>query len=242
MTARGLALLFVGCVALFIVAGTPFLAVITALGLERAGISYSRAEGTLWSGRLTNVYWRDTAVGEMALRPLPFAILLGRLSIDVVLEGGAVQGRARISRGVFAPLALRDVTISADLSTLPVMMKLAGRIEASLAELVLGPRGCMRAQGRLTTDALTHGVADAPWRGPGLSGEVGCKGGALIVPLSGSDGTQTVDVLMTLHPDRSFDVRVELDTADPAMTQLLPALGFRRDGGMLVLEQEGRWG
>jgi|GEM_PF-2106920 len=242
MSARSLMILCLALTALFSVAATPFAAVVVMLGLERAGISYDRAEGTLWRGRLTGVHWRDTYVGDAVMRPLPFSMLLGRLSLDMTLEGGLVAGRGIVSRGIFAPLTIRDAEITADLAALPVMVKLTGHIQASLAEVALGPRGCLRAKGRLSTDALTHGFVDTPWRGPVISGEVTCEDGALLLPLSGTDGVQKVGVLMKVRPDRSFDVRVELDTADPAMTQLLPVLGFRRDGGALVLKQEGRWG
>ena len=225
----------------FTAASVPFSAIVGLFELDRVGISYARAEGTLWRGHLSDVYWRDAPVGQVMIRPVLSALLSGKFSLAFVVDGRVVEAEGKIVWGLFSQFRIQDVRLSADLAALPVFIKLGGRLDLALTEIEFGAGGCKLGKGRLHTDALTHSLAGLAWSGPALTGEIRCDDGVLILPLSGGDAAQDARLLMQVKPDHKFDVRVDVDILDPVMTQLLPQFGFYREGGTLVLKQEGRW-
>lgn len=241
MTSRH-ALLFAVCAAVFIIAAMPLAALTALIDFERLGIAVGRTEGTVWQGRLKHVYWRNYAMGEFDVRPSFLALLKGQVSVDVAVNDGPVQAKGTVARNIFSDVIVRDAVVSADINGLPVLLQLSGQIDADVGYVEYGRGGCVDVNAVLETDALVHGFAGLAWTGPVLTGEMRCEDGVLVLPLNGAENGQNVALQMTLKPDRTFDIRISIQTLDAALAQVLPALGFRREDNALVLVQSGRWG
>lgn len=241
MTSRYIAL-FAACAIAFSVAAMPLSTLTSLIGLERFGVAVGRVEGTIWQGRLKDVYWRNYALGAVGLSPNALPLLQGQLSVELTVDDGPVRAKGTLSRSIFSDVILRDTVVSANIAGLPILLQLSGQVEVDIAYLRYGPKGCVDAKATLKTDALERGFAGLAWAGPTLSGQMRCEGNVLVLPLSGAENGQVVSLQMTLKPDRTFDIRVSIDTPDAAVAQVLPALGFRREGNALVLVQDGRWG
>ena len=91
MTMSRLIAVFAVASFIFTAASVPFSAIVGLFELDRVGISYARAEGTLWRGHLSDVYWRDAPVGQVMIRPVLSALLSGKFSLAFVVDGRVVM-------------------------------------------------------------------------------------------------------------------------------------------------------
>lgn len=114
-TARGtrwrLLLLGCGVAVLFVVATLP--AGILAGRLQKQQVTAAAYDGSVWSGKATGLAWRGAAVGDVAWRVRPLAMLRGRVAADLRLERPDGSGSASVAAAVGGSV---DVTgVSADL-------------------------------------------------------------------------------------------------------------------------------
>jgi len=242
MSPRVLALIF--CAAFFpaLLSQTPLSAMIGLFDIGKAGISYSRAEGTLWNGRLSRVAWRGRVLGDATVAVNPMTLLLARLDADVAVTGGqGAQGRGQITLWPTGSIALRDVTVDADVALLPIMLPVKGSISASVRHADFGRNGCRAVDAEVRTDALRERPAGIDWRGPVLSGRAHCRDGVLVLPIAGGEGSETIAVTMRASGDGTFNVDVDARTDDQTVKSVLSALGFTAAGDAMILAQSGHW-
>jgi len=241
MSAQALGALFVATFTLVLLATLPLSLVIATVGATRHDFSYERVSGTLWAGTVQGLRWRGMDLGEARFGFRPLALAFGRFGMDVVLTGkGAVTGQGFIAltpRGIF----IRDLSVTADVRALPLVLPLTGNVSIDVARAEVGRAGCRVLDGAVQTDALVNRPAGLAWRGPVLSGPVGCNDGAIVIPLKGEAGAEVVAVMMTLARDGTFGIRIDASTPDPAVIGALSAVGFVEAGGMMTLNQRGRW-
>ena len=94
----------------------------------------------------------------------------------------------------------------------------------------------------LQTDALARPSNGLDWAGPVLSGTASCVDGAVLIPLTGREGSEAVSLAMTLQHDRTFNLRASVNTGNDALAFMLGAIGFSIKGDAYTLVQNGRWG
>lgn len=241
MKTRTFAFLFAGCFALAVLVTLPLAFVLRTLDLPASGVSFSRASGTVWNGEVAGLSWRGNDLGGAKISFRPLSFLLGRLGATIAFDGtGIIKGAGYVAltpRGVFVD----DLSVSADVASLPILLPLSGQISVQIAHADLRRGGCARVEGAATTDALMHRPAGLAWRGPELSGPIECRDGAIVIPLKGGAESQAVAVAMTLGADGSFGIRVEARAPDSAVASVLSAIGFVEMGGVMTLTQQGRW-
>ncbi|MEM7730376.1 MAG: type II secretion system protein N [Pseudomonadota bacterium] len=186
--------------------------------------------GTIWNGQASGVP------------------LLGDLKVEAGLGSASLStpsGNVSFSADV-APGGVEDLVLSMPVSQLPTsdarLSGLSGRFSLRVDEAQIDDGACLSATGTASTDVLASNRDRFGWAGPALSGPVDCVGGRLRVRLSGSDGAQTVGVIITTGLDGVYQSDVTVDTTDPAAGNALALFGFSptRDGAYRLAEQ-GRW-
>ncbi|MHB1207114.1 MAG: type II secretion system protein N, partial [Rhodospirillaceae bacterium] len=164
MSPKYLAAVFSGCLAIFLVATLPLSVALPRAQLEQRGIGYSRAEGTIWHGRIEGLRWRGYRVGDATIAVKPLMILAGRLALDADVGGaGLMRGGGRVQITPFGTLILADVSLTADVARLPVIVPLSGHVTVVVAHAEISRRGCRSAVGAIRTDALVRQPAGLPW-------------------------------------------------------------------------------
>jgi len=242
MSARTLAVIFAVCFLVLAAVSLPLSAVVATLGFESRGITYSRAEGTLWSGRIHGLAWRGRDLGDAALTVNPLALLLARVDARITLEGRAgVTGAAHFTLWPNGSLSVRNASLSADVAALPIVLPLTGSLRVEIAHADFARRGCRAVDANLQTNALVNRPAGLNWQGPILSGTARCENGTLTLPLTGGGGAEQVTVTMSLAGDGSFHVQTQARTADEAVKRALSLAGFTDVDGAMTLIQTGRW-
>jgi hypothetical protein len=103
-------------------------------------------------------------------------------------------------------------------------------------------QGCRAAQVEVRTNALVDKPAGLNWSGPVLSGSAHCSDGALVIPLAGANGSETITASMQILPDGTFHVKINARTMDEMVISVLAAAGFVYAEGEMTLTQNGRWG
>lgn len=241
MSARQLVALFAAFFVAVIIVTLPLSAVMAAFDLPARGISYARASGTVWNGALAGLHWRGRDLGDARIAVRPLSLLIGRLGADFELDGKGVVSGSGFVAATLGGFAVRDLSLSADVAQLPIVLPLSGKVAVDLAAADGGPNGCRRIEGAVRTNALVNRPAGLAWRGPELEGPVTCENGAIVIPLKGGTASESVAVAMTLGHDGTFGIRVEARTPDAALISVLSAVGFVEADGVMTLTQHGRW-
>lgn len=164
-----------------------FLPLRLALGIAGAGdsgVTARAAGGTIWSGRLIEARLGPLGLGTLdtSLRPLP--LLLGRLRFDVDRIGGAPL-RGSLETG-WGRRGLHDLSGSLSGSLLGDMP--VEQVNFDALTVLFEDGRCAEASGRVRL-VLGLDMAGVSLRN-GLSGNVRCDDGALLLPLIGDSGVE----------------------------------------------------
>lgn len=241
MTSRRLAALFLVCFIVVIVVNLPLPVVLRAADVEARGLSFTRASGTVWNGRIEGLRWRGHDLGRADVAMKPWALVLGRLGAEIALDGAGVVDGGGFVALTPGGLVIDDLRLSADVADLPILLPLSGQLNLALSHADIGASGCRRIDGTVHTDALVNRPAGLAWAGPELAGPVSCADGAIVIPLKGGTADESIAVAMTLEPGGAFGIRIDARTPDAAVIGVLSAVGFVESGGVMTLTQKGRW-
>lgn len=219
-----------------------FLPLRTALGLMGAdgmGLTAARVTGTIWSGRLEEAGFGGARLGDVAVGLDPFLLLLGRPQLKMEVQGGAVTGRAMLVGGAGGS-GLAGAAGTAPLSLAPAGLPIQGAVSVRDLTAVFKAGRCVRASGRVSTDLLQRNAALVGDDGVLLSGEAGCQGGALVVPLQGSSRTAAIVLTLRVEADGRYGLDTRITTSDPALSSRLALAGFVIDGSARRRTDQGR--
>lgn len=213
----GRALTFLGIFAFALIALAPLRLALEAFGLPHRNFAARKVEGSLWTGLVREAQWGGIPVGDVRarLRTLPLLALKVRMDVDSADGSGRIDGALSVTRrsrhiddltahldhpGFMAPLAISAIDLE------DVTIRLSGA-------------GCVSAEGRVrATMRLPIGTGPAV-----LSGAARCEGGALVLPMRGSDGT-ALD--LRIQPDGRYRAGLRIGTRHPDVTPALLAAGF----------------
>lgn len=241
MSARALAGLFVACFVLVVIATFPLSVAVRAVDAPGRAVSFARVSGTIWNGRIDGLSWRGHDLGAAHIVFRPLSLLVGRLGLDVALDGGGMISGSGFIGLKPAGLVVSDLTLSADVAALPILMPLSGQVALDVGRADLTRNGCRAAEGSVRTDALVHRPAGLPWKGPVLAGPITCANGAIVIPMRGDTEAGPIAVALTLARDGTFGVQVDARAPNSAVAGLLSGIGFVEKGGVMTLTQRGRW-
>ncbi|MEZ5710358.1 MAG: type II secretion system protein N [Blastomonas sp.] len=206
-------------------------------GLGDRGVSARTISGTIWSGSISDLRIGRLELGDFDTSLSPVALLggHGRASftrpetamdmpplafvLDRSRSGFALaNANGDIATGaLFAPLPIRSITLA----------------EAN-AEFENG--SCIAASGDVRM-AIEQDLLGLTLRN-GMSGGMRCDGDALLIPLKGQSGLESLDVRIT--GDGGYTADFGLASVGEPMASALAAAGFRKDGERMLLRVRGR--
>ncbi|MEL6364776.1 MAG: type II secretion system protein N [Pseudomonadota bacterium] len=239
----GLVLVAAILAAVLSVANLPLAAVAGWAGLHKAGLSYARAEGTLWRGVLVGARFNGHALGDVTVAAKPAALLAGRASMSFAMDGDGVLGRGGAAVGLDRRVRIMDARFLVDLDRFSYYfseLPFGGAVEADVRSLTFGPRGCEVADARIATDAFKETAAAMRGEAPVLDGPLRCDGDALLADLAGGADNDRVALTARLGPDLSYALRLSVRTDDPSVSSLLPMLGFMGEDDQFNYALDGK--
>lgn len=184
-----------------------------ALGwMDLDGLSARRAEGTIWSGRLTAASWRGLGLGDpqVGLDPLRGGV---RVRAD-----GEVRGTA-----VLRPGGLADADAVLPLARIAPGLPLRGELALADADVRMDAGRCGSARGRVEVRGARFGPAAVT-----LAGPLACREGRLVAPLAGEAAGVVVEVTLSLDGAGRYEAVTRLRATDPAVLAGAGAAGFER--------------
>jgi len=218
-------------VAVFVLATLP--AGLAIARLDRFGVTADAVGGTIWSGSAQGLAARGMRIGDVQWSLRPAALLRGALAGHALLVTTDGRVETDFARAWSGRLRLESARADMPLQTLaaagvPIARNWRGRILADLAHLELDRDWPVSASGTVDVRDLTS----APPRTAALGGY------RLTFPESATDrldatitqidGPLLIDGVLTLKPDRSFELEGKVaprGTPAPDIANLLRALG-----------------
>lgn len=203
------------------------------LGLDDFGLNAREVRGSVWNGRLSEARVATLPIGDVASRLNVFPLLGGRARVDLSRDGDSadrLEGAISVSanrRGIddatvrlplgpiLAPLPL----LAMDLSDVTV------RFKDGLCEVAEG-----RVRAEIDGGALGLSLAG------GLSGNVRCDGGALLMPLVSQSGMEALS--LRLLPGNRYKAEVMVRPGEAGPERLLGS-GFALRGDSYILSLNG---
>jgi general secretion pathway protein N len=233
---RGMLIALVLIVALL--ALLPLRIVFDMTGLDRRGVSARSVEGTVWSGTIRDLRLGRLSLGDMDASLSPTALLGGEtvlamsratdipgsspLAFDLARSGASIAMRNATgdiaTADLFAPLPLRSVSLDG-------------------ANIAFSGRRCISASGavRVNIEQSLFGISLQR----GLSGNLRCDGGDLLIPLKGQSGLEQMDIRIAGTGRYTADFRLGGLAASAGTA--LSALGFRQQGEAMTIRINGRF-
>lgn len=191
-----------------------------------------RASGRVWDGVIEEARLAGLDLGTLRVRPRLLLLLTGRLSGTVAMDGPAGVGEGRIATmpgGVRLDAFEGRIDLSALGARDAFGQALGGSAEVEATGLVLTRGGCQAGTLVVSTDTLEAtarrlgGFVDAPV----LSGQGGCAGGVLDLPLAGRSAEMDAAAHVRIVGRRYF-TELTLAPRDPRAGVALAAYGFQR--------------
>jgi general secretion pathway protein N len=205
--------------------------------------SASKAEGTLWSGRLVGARYGDVALGDVEFALRGVSLLAGRLSVDLTSAGGALLARGRATLGLGGAASLTDATIEFDLAEARrysfLGAPLTGKARARVASFAFDARGCKVLDATAWTDVLTAPARRLSSDALELMGPASCEAGTVVIRLFGEGVDGRVDLALAVAPDLTYQVSANAYPARREIADALKALGFSDAGGKLAFAASG---
>jgi hypothetical protein len=233
----GLLVVLAGGVAFFPMSMAADMAVRQAPDLK-----FSSATGSVWDGKLTDVYYGSQKIGDLSVKTELFSLLGGKAAGTLGLTRQGFAGTATISYGIGdGGLDVPDLKISGDTSMVPGMplaiAQTDGKFTLQMKDVKFANSLCQTASGEVWTDALSK-VNYKGWVGPELRGPVTCHDGKLQVQAMGKAPTGE-DVLANLNISQHLDMELTatVSNASQGAVEALTGLGFQTEGNTLVLRQ-----
>lgn len=197
----------------------PLRLVLGWLDADAAGLSAARVEGTIWSGRLQDAAYRGLSLGDASLRfdPLKFGLRLR--------AAGEAAGTGVIGLGADG-VSLRSLDAAVPLARLAPALPLRGELTLRDVRLDMRDGACRSASGSVRLrEASIGGMKLA---GLELAGEPICRGGRLVLPLTGQAAGVLLESVATVEASGVYQVQTRLRATDPATLAAAGLGGFER--------------
>lgn len=220
----------------------PLSYVLSQSGASNSGLSWARAEGTVWEGRVTGLAYGAQPIGTAHLRLQPGSLLAGRVAYDVQWAGPPGRGSGLLSLGGDQDYAVDDLRLEASISALngaaDWVRANGGELRVRADRIRFSDGRCAEAQGTVSTDVLTRAAMAWGQTWPDVSGELSCDAGMLIVPLEGErNGAERVEAVARIGLVEASSVEASVVNADPQLENALALMGFVYENDAYVFRQ-----
>lgn len=218
-----------------LIAFLPLRLVLGAAGVDMAGLTARRADGSVWAGSLSEASAAGLRLGDLRARLSPVQLLLGRASVDLASREGdtlhPLRGAFVVSRHTAgADHVTATVPAGVTFAPLPVTALDLDDVSVRFTDGL-----CDRAEGRVRA-TLAGDVGGVPLAGA-VSGEARCDAGALLLPLASQAGAEQVQ--LRVRANGRYTARLRMAASDPVVAGKLAALGFQPVAGGYQLIVEG---
>lgn len=202
----------------------PLRLALALAGADRAGLSATHVNGTIWDGAAQGLSIGGVPVGNVETGLDPLRLLTGRIQMAFARADGDPAGP--LSGYVATGFGGRDIAVAGAVdgphgSPLPIRSIQFDGFAASFD----GTR-CTRASGTVrVTLALRIAAIDLSHA---LTGPVRCNGDALQIDLGGQSGMERLT--LSLGADRRYDARLSIRASDPLVAAALAGAGLEAQG------------
>jgi len=231
------------------IAGLAFLPLGTALkysGISASGAEWSRAVGSVLSGRLEGLKYKGTTYGDADLELDANALLSRKLQYAVAWTGNHGIGNGKVSFERGPAISLKDYSITLDLleyeKTARWLQQSGGKVKLEGPSIRFAGNQCAEAVGVATSDVLdlNRDVLGSGWSE--LRGDISCDDGNLLIPLQSENAAGTrFAALLRVAPGSAgkFEVRIS-GRISRALGFALPLAGFTKSGDEFVFVPKAR--
>lgn len=220
----------------------PLSYVLNQSGVSSSGLSWARAEGTVWEGRITGLAYGAQPIGTARLHLQPAALLSGRVAYDVQWAGPPGRGSGLLSAGRGGDYSVADLRLEASISALngaaDWVRANGGELRVRADKVRFSKGRCAEAVGTVSTDVLTRAAIAWGQTWPDVSGELSCDAGMLVVPLEGErNGAERVQAVARIGMVEVSSVEASVVNADPQLENALALMGFVYENDAYVFRQ-----
>lgn len=206
-------------------------------------LDWTQVQGSVWSGRISNVSYGPQLVGDVEVKLRPSALLSGNLVYSVSVVGPVATGESDIYlNSGSAGIRNSDFTVRIDqLVGLNASVRQAGGTMrmTNVALEVDRDMNCVEASGALWTDALENLGMEFGENLPQLEGAPVCSGSMVSVALDGQSQTGVgVEIKTTVGLAQASSLNARIAGAGIELAQALTALGFTASGDEYVYVRE----
>ena len=225
--------LFVVAFVIALVAGAPLS---LALGAAKGRLAAEKAEGSLWSGRLTGARLAGLPLGAVKTRTQILPLLTGAVRLETEARGGAFTGKGRLL-AAGSRTGADQVTGLLALDRLGFAGPVNGALKLEKVAAVFQRGQCRQATGKATAQLGGTGPLPQPVT---LTGAPVCSAGRWVLPMAGEAPGLRIEAQISLAADGGWRSELILIPSDPALGQALAAAGFTQDGDRWRRASEGR--
>jgi hypothetical protein len=203
---------------------------------------YTQASGSVWDGKLTRVAMGDQPIGDLSVKANMGALFGGKAAGKLSLIREGLTGESGITWPISGgPLEFDNLKLTGKVGLAPGIPDLVafggGDFALQIERLTFAGGACENARGEVWTDALAK-VEVKGWVGPELRGPVSCRDGKLAVEAFGRSATgEDVSARLDFTSRLDMELTATVLNAEGEAVEALTKLGFKPEGGALVLRQ-----
>ena len=238
-------LLALFCVALptFLIATIPLSFALKLIDAPPSDVSWQTATGTIWKGRLSDVsVLEQYQLGDINLIAKPLALFAGTAGYSLTWKDSLGEGTG----GVFLgrnKLRISDLDLQVNFAglggLLPEIRRTNGVVKITNANISFKDNICVRADGNVSTDALTKLALQFNLTAENLEGNISCRDEALYVKVEGKLAQNDIvvsEARFLLNGASSLNVHVK--TADAVLQLGLLRYGFEEDATGYIFQRD----
>lgn len=198
------------------------------------GLQLNGIEGTLWKGKIAQVQWQQTNLGDLNWDLHLSRLLLARLQADVRFGRGSInqlRGKGVVGVGLTGPYAdhlLLSLPAEQALPwlSLPFPLTVQGQLELTLQHYRFAQPYCQQAQGSLVWSAAQVVSPLATLDLGNVLADFSCQDS--VITAQGGQQTEQVSSQfnLTLQPDHRYQVQAWFQPQDAFPDGLKPSLNW----------------
>ena len=219
----GRTLFFLGAFFLSLIALLPMRLAVDWFNLPERGLAVREVEGSIWFSKLKEAQFGTVGLGDLNAALRGFPLFIGRARVALERHDGppsdALRGAATVTRHGFGfdDMTGRLQLTAGALGALPLTQLDLGDVTAHFQE-----GQCVEAGGTVRA-GIAGDIGGVALPG-GLSGNVRCDAGALLVPLVSQSSMESVEI--RLFGDGRYEGKVLVRSSDATIRDRMLASGF----------------
>ncbi|HEY9033627.1 MAG TPA: type II secretion system protein N [Pseudomonadales bacterium] len=235
----------------FVLARFPAATALSLLARHSAVVIPYQASGTVWQGEAQNLLVtagnNTLDLGRTRWHIRPWALLAGRLLVDVDAINGEQKLRGQLQLGIGGKLQVQDVELAVDIERLaalyPMPFQLQGFVELQLQQAAIAGKTISALDGNIVVRDLLFRFSHPVPLGD-YAARLKLVDGEIQATVSDIDGVITIAGMAAANlAERSYRSDLQLQPqagADPAIEQTLRMLA-QPQNGQYILRRSGNF-